>query len=180
VDDLGAAAGPDSEVVEVGVVVEEDGGDGLGLVLAGLGVDRLDLVADLEGGDRDGLPVREQDPRRRRERLPAQLARLPGIVARAIAGVRGVVVAGVPGVAVAGRPPGLTGVAATAGGIVGRGRTAAPACGVGALAASAAPEPRPATSSPSSPPTAPSSAPSATDSPSPDHEKCPDCAAVIP
>jgi hypothetical protein len=36
VDDLGAAGGFDGEVVEVGVVVDEDGGDGLGLVLPAL------------------------------------------------------------------------------------------------------------------------------------------------
>lgn len=66
-DDLGSIAGPDGQVVEVGVVVEQDGGDGLGLVLAGLSVGRLDLVAWLEAEDRGGLLVRQQDPGRRHE-----------------------------------------------------------------------------------------------------------------
>jgi hypothetical protein len=61
VNDLGPAAGADGEVVGVGVVVEQDGGDGLGLVPAGLGVVGLDLVAGLEGGDRGGLAVGQQD-----------------------------------------------------------------------------------------------------------------------
>ena len=38
VDDLCPAAGPDGEIVQVGVLVEQDRGDGLGLVLAGPGV----------------------------------------------------------------------------------------------------------------------------------------------
>ena len=53
--DLGAVTGFDGEVVQVGVVVDFDCGDGLGLVLAGLGVGGEDLVARLEGGDRGGL-----------------------------------------------------------------------------------------------------------------------------
>ena len=71
VDDLGAVAGLDGEVVEVGVVVDQDGGDGLGLVLAGLGVGGQDLVAGLEGGDRDGLAGGEQDQGGGGEGLPA-------------------------------------------------------------------------------------------------------------
>jgi hypothetical protein len=71
VDDLGAVAGFHGQVVEVRVVVQEDGGDGLGLVFPRLGVGCLDLVADLEAGDRGGLPVRQQDPGRRRERVTA-------------------------------------------------------------------------------------------------------------
>jgi hypothetical protein len=62
VDDLGAALDLDGQVVEIGVVVDFDGGDGLWLVLAGLGVGGEDLVARLEGGDRGGLAAGEQDP----------------------------------------------------------------------------------------------------------------------
>jgi len=61
VDDLGPAARFDGEVVQVGVVVNLDGADRLGLVLAGLGVGGQDLVAGLEGGDRGGLAAGQQD-----------------------------------------------------------------------------------------------------------------------
>jgi hypothetical protein len=50
VDDLGAAAGLDGEVVQVGVVADHDGGNRLGLVLAGLGAGGEDLVAGVQGG----------------------------------------------------------------------------------------------------------------------------------
>ena len=49
-------AGLDGEVVEVGVVVDLDGGDGLGLVPAGFGVVGGDLVAGFEGADGLVLP----------------------------------------------------------------------------------------------------------------------------
>ena len=71
VDDLGAGSGLDGEVVEVGVVVDQDGGDGLGLVLAGLGVGGQDLVSRLELADRDRLARGEQDQRAGGERVPA-------------------------------------------------------------------------------------------------------------
>lgn len=53
-------------------MMEQDDGDGLRLVLSGLGVVRLNSVAKVEGGDLGGLPVREQDRRRSGERLPAR------------------------------------------------------------------------------------------------------------
>jgi len=71
-DDGDAIAGLDGEVVEIGVVMAQDDGDGLRLVLSGLGVVRLNSVAKVEGGDLGGLPVREQDRRRSGERLPAR------------------------------------------------------------------------------------------------------------
>src|SRR5690348_12232943 len=55
VDDLGASLCLDGEVVEVGVVVDQDGGDGLRAGLCGLRVSGEDLVAGLELADRDGL-----------------------------------------------------------------------------------------------------------------------------
>ena len=48
VDDLGAVTGLDLQVVQVGVVMDQDSGGRLGLVLAGLGIGRLDLVANLQ------------------------------------------------------------------------------------------------------------------------------------
>ena len=71
VDDLGAGAGLDGEVVQVGVVVDQDSGDGLGLVLAGPGVSGEDLVSRLELADRDRLARGEQDQRAGGERVPA-------------------------------------------------------------------------------------------------------------
>jgi hypothetical protein len=53
--------GPDGDVVAVGVVVDEDGGDRLGLGFAGAGVGSEDLVAGFEAGDGDGYPAGEQD-----------------------------------------------------------------------------------------------------------------------
>jgi len=57
VDDLDAVGGLDVEVIQVGVVVDHDRGDGFWLVLAGGCARRLDFVAGLEGGDRGGLPA---------------------------------------------------------------------------------------------------------------------------
>lgn len=48
VDHRGAIPGLDAQVVQVGVVVDEDGGDGLGLGLACLDIGGEDLVAGLE------------------------------------------------------------------------------------------------------------------------------------
>ena len=48
-DDRGAVPGLDSEVVEVGVVADQDGGDRLGLGPAGLGVGGQDLLARPQG-----------------------------------------------------------------------------------------------------------------------------------
>ena len=61
VDDLDAVGGLDVEAVEVGVVVDFDGGDRFWAGLAGCGVGGLDLVARLAGGDGGGLPAQEQD-----------------------------------------------------------------------------------------------------------------------
>jgi hypothetical protein len=69
VDDGGAAGGLDGQVIEVGVVVDQDGGDRLGLGLAGLGAGGQDLVAGLELADRDGGTGCEQDLRGAGERL---------------------------------------------------------------------------------------------------------------
>ena len=57
----GCRGGLDLEVVEVGVVVDLDGGDGLEGGLAGGGAGGQNLVAGLEARDRDGPAVREQD-----------------------------------------------------------------------------------------------------------------------
>ena len=53
VDDRGAVACLDRQVIEARVVVDEDGGDCLGLGLACLDVGGQDFVAGLEGGDGD-------------------------------------------------------------------------------------------------------------------------------
>ena len=71
VDDLGAVAGLDGEVVQVGVAVNQDRGGRLGLVLAGPGVGCLDLLPGPEGRDRRRLARGEQDQGPRRERLTA-------------------------------------------------------------------------------------------------------------
>jgi hypothetical protein len=49
IDDHGPAVSADLEVVEVGVVVDQDRGDGLSLDLAGRGASGQDLLAWLEG-----------------------------------------------------------------------------------------------------------------------------------
>jgi hypothetical protein len=51
--------------------VDHDGGDGLGLGLAGLGAGGQDLLAGFEGGDRDGSAAGEQDQGAGGEALPA-------------------------------------------------------------------------------------------------------------
>jgi len=62
--------------MQVGVVVDEDAGDGLGLVLAALGVAGQNRVARLELADRDGLAAGEQDEGPRGEQLaPAREGR---------------------------------------------------------------------------------------------------------
>ena len=61
VDDLDAVRGFDVEVVEVGVVVDLDGGDGFRAGLAGGRVRRFDFVAGFEAGDGGGLAAGEQD-----------------------------------------------------------------------------------------------------------------------
>lgn len=58
-----AARGLDYQVVQVRVVVEEDGGDRLGLGFAGLGVGGEDLVAGRELADGDCCAGGEQDLR---------------------------------------------------------------------------------------------------------------------
>src|SRR6202522_1069935 len=60
VDACAAAAGLDGEVVQVGVVGDQDRGDRLGAGPAGFGVGGEDLVAGFEVGDWDGLAVGEQ------------------------------------------------------------------------------------------------------------------------
>jgi hypothetical protein len=69
VDDLRPADRLDGEVVQVGVVVDQDG-DGLGLGLACLDIGGQDVVAWLELADRDGGTGGEQD-RGGGEALPA-------------------------------------------------------------------------------------------------------------
>ena len=74
-DSLGAAAGVDGEVVEVMVVVHEDGGDRFNLVATGGGVISEDLVAGFEAGDGDGLAAGEQNTGAGREDSPTPHAR---------------------------------------------------------------------------------------------------------
>jgi hypothetical protein len=71
VDDLGAVGGPDVEVIEVGVVVDEDGGDGLGAGLAGGRASGQDLVAGLEAGDGHRLAGGQEDLGGQGEARPA-------------------------------------------------------------------------------------------------------------
>ena len=74
VDDGGAAAGADFEVVQVVVVVDEHGGDGLGFVLSGPGVGGQDFLPGLQGADGLFLAVREQHLGLGGETLPADSA----------------------------------------------------------------------------------------------------------
>jgi hypothetical protein len=61
VDDLDAIGGLDAQIVQVGVVVDLNVGDGLSLGLAGGGVGGKDLVAGLEAGDEGGLAVGQEN-----------------------------------------------------------------------------------------------------------------------
>jgi hypothetical protein len=61
VNDRGATAGPDRQVVQVGVVMNQDGGDRLGLGFAGLGIGGKDLNAGFELADGDDGTGGEQD-----------------------------------------------------------------------------------------------------------------------
>ena len=72
-NDGGAVSGLDGQVIQVGVVVEQDGSYRLGLGIAGLGVGGQYLCAGFELADRDGCAAREQHLRRGREALPAYL-----------------------------------------------------------------------------------------------------------
>lgn len=61
VDHRSAVPGPDFQVVEVGVVVDQDGGDGLGPCLPGLRIRGQDLVAGSEQADRDRSSASQED-----------------------------------------------------------------------------------------------------------------------
>lgn len=61
VDDRGLVLGPDFQVVPVGVMVDQDGGDGLGPCLPGLRIRGQDLVAGSEQADRDRSSASQED-----------------------------------------------------------------------------------------------------------------------
>ena len=60
-DDRSSVRDPHEQVIAVGVVVDEDSGDRLGLSSAGAGFGGQDLVTGFEAGDGDGDPAGEQD-----------------------------------------------------------------------------------------------------------------------
>ena len=67
----GLVADLDGEVIQVGVVVDHDCGDGFGLGFSGLGVGGQDLVARRQAGDGDGGAGGEQDLGTGGKALPA-------------------------------------------------------------------------------------------------------------
>jgi hypothetical protein len=86
-DDRHPAVDADGQVIQVGIVLEDDGLDGLCLGLAGLDVGGLDLVAGFELADGDGGTGGEQDPGGRGEAVIT--ARVDGIACVRIGAVVG-------------------------------------------------------------------------------------------